>query len=188
MRLEVWVRRTYSSDQVKGGKHDRQGGTQLVGNVDQKVALEIVDLLPLLVSALQGLEHAVDRVCQAVDFVWWSLWRETAGMILSGGDASGSRRQPLQGTHRLAYQQPDRQPCQYQGDNHPGNEDVQQAPKGKIDGLGRAGDEHIAEQLVVGDHGLTVHEEECETHTRFSHLVSRDRIAHQGQGSVPQIA
>ncbi len=41
-----------------------------MGNVDQKVALEIVDLLPLLVSALQGLEHAVDRVRQAVDFVW----------------------------------------------------------------------------------------------------------------------
>src|SRR5260370_22436499 len=144
MRLEVRVRRTYSSDQVKGGKHDRQGGTQLVGNVDQKVALEIVDLLPLLVSALQGLEHAVDRVCQAVDFVWWSLWRETAGMILSGGDASGSRRQPLPGTDRLAYQQPDRQPCQYQGDKHPGNEDMHQAPQRHIDGLGRAGGEHLA--------------------------------------------
>src|SRR5260370_27652209 len=108
MRLEVRVRRTYSSDQVKGGKHDRQGGTQLVGNVDQKVALEIVDLLPLLVSALQGLEHAVDRVCQAVDFVWWSLWRETAGMILSGCDASRSRRQPPPGAHRPVYPQPER--------------------------------------------------------------------------------
>src|SRR5258708_13061363 len=98
MRLEVRVRRTYSSDQVKRGKHDRQGGTQLVGNVDQKVALEIVVLLPLLVSALQGLEHAVDRVCQAVDFVWWSLWRETAGMILSGGDPTGSPPPPPPGT------------------------------------------------------------------------------------------
>src|SRR6266568_4567085 len=124
MRLEVWIRRSYSPDQVKGGKHDRQGGTQLVGNVDQEVALEIVDLLHLLVCVLQGLEHAVDRVSQAVDFVWRSLWREAAGMILSDGDASGSRRQALQGTHRLAYQQPDCQPCQDQGDDHPGNEHV----------------------------------------------------------------
>ncbi len=109
-------------------------------------------------------------------------------MILSGGDVSGSRRQPLQGTHRLAYQQPDRQPCQYQRDNHPGNEDVQQAPKSKIDPSGRAGNEHISKQLVVDEHCLAIHEEQYAAHTHFSHLISCDRIPHQGQGSVTQIA
>src|SRR5215472_5265085 len=166
MRLEVWIRRSYSPDQVQGGKHDRQGGTQFVGNVDQEVALEVVDLLHLLVSllyllvsVLQGLEHAVDRVRQAVDFVWRPLWPETAGMILSGGDGSGSCRQTLQGTHRLAYQQPDGQTCQDQRYDHPGKEDVQQAVQSRIDPSGGTGNEHISQQLVVNEHGLSVYEE-----------------------------
>src|SRR5258707_7908268 len=96
MGLEVWVRRSHPPDHVKRGKHDRQGRAELVGDIDQKVALEIVDFLHLLVSilylligVLQGLEHAIDRACQAIDFVRGALWRETAGMGSCGSDVCG---------------------------------------------------------------------------------------------------
>src|SRR5258707_468500 len=122
MGLEVRVRRSHPPDHVKRGKHDGQGRAELVGDIDQKVALEIVDFLHLLVSilylligVLQGLQRAVDRVCQAVDFVWRSLWRETAGMVSCGSDVCGGRNPGVPGVDCPAAYEPNGPPRQHPG-------------------------------------------------------------------------
>ncbi len=117
--LEFRIRCSDLPHQIEGGEHDRQGCAQFVRHVDQKLTLEIVGFLDLLIGILQRLQHAVDRPFQAANFIGAFARSEAKGVILRDRYPSSRGRQELQRTHRLAHQQPDRQRRQPQCHDDP---------------------------------------------------------------------
>src|SRR5260370_33062307 len=97
---------------MEGGEEGCEGGAEFVRHVDQKVKLEVVDFLYLLIGILQCLQHSVNGIGQAANFIGVPPRRETTGVVFRDRNLGGSGSQGLKGKHCPVHQQPDHQSCQ----------------------------------------------------------------------------
>lgn len=150
--------------------------------------LEVVDFLYLLIGILQCLQHSVNGIGQAANFIGVPPRRETTGVVFRDRNLGGSGSQVLKGKHCPVHQQPDHQSRQSECYDDPWIEKVTQLVQCMIDGLGGAGHDDISQQPMVDRHRLAVHEERHVAYRHLFHLVSCDGVTQQGQRTLPEIA
>ena len=102
-----------------------------MGDIRQELALQIVHLLHLVIGILQGLEHAIDRVGQARDLIWWPLRLKAERVIADGSNFRGCGGQAFQGASCSTHEQPDQQSRDSYVHDHSRYEEPDQQSQGK---------------------------------------------------------